>query len=415
MNTHALRALPVLLLLAAAAPAQETPAPPAPGSRDDPSVLEDLVSQARPRVEKARGLSFKDGVPVAPITREQFVDRYMKDMDRMIGGADRLPPASRLLSRLGILPGGSDLRALVGKYMEGNIAANYDPEEKRISFLPGPPRSLQTMVHEMTHALDDQRFDMKAQMAAWNGAFDRMLAYGALCEGDAESVELRFISGGASAQQPLDGLKAMADGMATAVLQGKFGATPPGIVLAFKSQYTEGLVFAETLRRTPKGEEAVNAAFRAPPVSTEEILHPEKYLAAEREAPVAVTLPAPPEGATALFGTTLGELGARIVLLSRGLPKDAAATAAAGWGGDAVALLSFPAGEAVVWVTAWDTERDATEFHAALETAFPVKTGTESEKSTRFVVQRGTTVEFVEAPLDAMPAAMALARGAAKR
>ncbi len=408
-------ALAALLALAAASPAEEPPAPPpapeAPKKPDDQSILEGLVVEARKHVEKARGMSFRDAVPVAPQTREQFVDKFMKDMERILGGADRLPPASRLLARLGVMAEGTDLRSILGKFLEGNIAANYDPETKRVSFLPGVPRSLQTMIHELTHALDDQQFDMKGAMAGWKGEFDRMLAYGALAEGDAESVEFRFLTQGNIAKQPLEQLRQFADGMATAILQGKFGATPPGIVLAFKSQYLEGLIFAETLRRSEKGEEAVNAAFRSPPASTEQVLHPEKYLAGE--APVAIALPVP-EGAGVPFSTSLGELCSRIVLLSRGAAKEEAAAAAAGWAGDTVALVSFPAGEAVVWVSAWDTEKDAEDFLEAMKKAFPLGSAAEG-KPTRGLIRRGTTVEFVEAPLDALADAVAMAKAAERR
>lgn len=416
------RLLPALLLLlllllgiasppARAAAVEEEAAPAAKASDEDRALLEALVGQARPLVEKARGLAFKGPVPAAPVTREQFIDRYMRDFVRLLGGEERVAPASRLLARLGVLEERTDVRAVLARFLEGNIAANYDPETGRVSFLPGIPRTLPLMVHELVHALDDQHFDMKGQMATWNGHFDRMLAYGALAEGDAQSVEYRHVTGGAIAQQPLEGLRAMADGMATAILQGKFGATPPALVLAFKSQYIEGAIFVETLRRTEKGEEAVNAAFRAPPSSTEQVLHPEKFLA--REEPVTILLPAPGEGARTLLSTTLGELGSRIVLLGRGLPREEAGAAAAGWAGDTVALVAFPSGEALVWVTAWDTEADAAEFYAALKRAFPAVTG--EGRPTRGVIQRGTTVEFVEAPLDGLPDAVEMAKGATRK
>jgi len=265
------------------------------------------------------------------------------------------------------------------------------------------------MVHELVHALDDLHFDMNAAMEGRVGSIDRMLAYGALAEGDAESVEYRYMTGGAIANQKLEDLRRMADAMAGAVMQGKFGTTPPGIALAFKSQYLEGLLFAEALRRTEKGEEAVNAAFRAPPESTEQILHPEKYLAGE--APEVLVLGAPPEGARILMETTLGELGTSIVLQAAGLPKKEADAAAAGWGGDVTALVAFPAGEALLRVTHWDTEEDAAAFAEAEKRAFP--DSAREGAPVRVLVLRGRRVEIVEAHLDARAAALELARSAA--
>lgn len=402
------RAAAVLLAAAAAAAAGPPPAAAQEPPADDAAVVSRLVEEASPLVEKARGLPFKAKVEAAPVSFEKFIDRYMVEFERLLGGAEKAAPASRLLARLGVLEEGTDVRAVIGRFLQGNIAANYDPVTGKVSFLPGAARSVQLMVHELTHALDDQHFDMKAQMASWKGHVDRMLAYGALAEGDAESVEYRFMTKGALANQPLEQLRTMADAMAAAVMQGKFGATPPALALAFKSQYLEGLLFAEALRRTPEGEKAIDAAFRAPPDSTEQILHPEKFLA--REVPTAVALGAPPEGTRVLMETTLGELASRIVLLARGVEKGEAAAAAAGWAGDAAALLALPSGEALVWVTVWDTEADAAAFLEAAMKAFPELKG-EGAPARTFVL-RERRVEFAEAGLDGLPAALAAAKGA---
>ena len=370
--------------------------------------------KAMPLVEKLRGGKFASTPPVQPVTREQFIDRYNNDLARVLGGKERVAATSRILARLGVIEAGADLRALLGSFLQGNIAANYDPQTKKVSFLPGIPRTLQIMVHELTHALDDQLFDMSAQIKTWDGSFDRALAYGALAEGDAESIEMRFFTGGAIVGQPLEQLRLQADAMGDAVLRQQFGGTPPALVLAFKSQYTEGLVFAEAVRRSEKKNGAMDAAFRAPPASTELVLHPEKFLAGQ-DPPVVLALPAPPEGAKVLVSTTMGELGTRIVLLAKGMAVKDATAAAAGWGGDTAALVSFPAGEALLWTSTWDTEADAKEFYEAVKKCFPVKTGEESAKTTRVAVQRGPVVEFVEAPLDALPEAVEMIRKVERR
>jgi hypothetical protein len=403
-------------------PAAPAPPPEAEPKKDDAAdreaadraLLEELVKKAVPIVEKLRGHAFQSPVPVQPVTREQFLERYLKDFTRILGGEERAAPASRLLTRLGILSPGDDLRALIGSFLQGNIAANYDPATKKVSFLPGVNRDLPLMVHELTHALDDQLFDMSAQISTWKGNFDRALAYGALCEGDAESLEFRLRTGGAVAKQPLDDLRRMADAVAANILKGRFGSTPPVIVLAFQSQYTEGLIYAEALRRSEKKNEAVDSAFRTPPASTEHVLHPEKALAAA-DPPVALVLPAPPETAKLAMATTMGELGTRLVLIARGLPAKEAAEAAAGWGGDTAALVEFPAGEALLWTTVWDTEADATAFYEAMQRCFPLKIGEAAAKPPRMLVQRGTTVEFVEAPLDALPDAVEMIKKAERK
>jgi hypothetical protein len=117
------------------------------------------------------------------------------------------------------------------------------------------------------------------------------------------------------------------------------------------------------------GYDAVNAAFDRLPESTEQVLHPDKYDAAE--APIAVEVPA---DLASTFGAgwsldaqdTIGELQLRIWLREGGVKGDVARVAAEGWGGDRAALLSVDGtDDVVVLVTAWDTTADAAEFRSA--------------------------------------------------
>jgi hypothetical protein len=134
--------------------------------------------------------------------------------------------------------------------------------------------------------------------------------------------------------------------------------------------YTGGLAFVQALQ-TSGGWGAVNDAYSNPPASTEQIVHPEKYVAGEK--PVDVTLP---EDLAAKMGDgwkvgledTLGEFQLKVWLDQApkvdGAPS--ADAAAAGWGGDRVALLDGPSGAwAIAMNTAWDTPDDASEFIAA--------------------------------------------------
>ncbi|MHC4924102.1 MAG: hypothetical protein ACYTG4_08500 [Planctomycetota bacterium] len=409
-NAHRILAVAALVLLPVApAFAQDE----APAEKKDPETakLEALAKQAAPKVEETRGMKFKDAVPVAPITKEAFLDKYITDMETFLGGEDKAEPATRLLRRLGAIAKDEDLMGILEEYLPQTVAAIYDWRTKRVSFLPGQPAQLPTMVHELTHALDDQEFDFDSQMKHITGELDRGLAFGSLVEGDATSVEQRFFTGGMIANIPIENLRMMANQQAAMLLKRKDRAAPPAIAIAFASQYSEGVVFAESLRRGPKNEEAINDAFRSPPTSTEQILHPEKYQAGEN--PVVVRFAALPENATSAMETTLGELGTRIMLLGRSVDQATATKASAGWAGDRIGLIAFPEGkEAVVWVSDWDTDADAEEFRAALTAAYPVTTGSSSNDMTRGFVAQGKTIIYVEAPLDVLAEAMTIAKSA---
>ena len=133
------------------------------------------------------------------------------------------------------------------------------------------------------------------------------------------------------------------------------------------------------------------------PESTEQILHPEKYAADEE--PVEVQLPADlatdlGTGWTVPLQDTFGEFQTGIWLREGGVPQAAADAAAAGWGGDRLAVIDGPDGAwAVAMHTAWDTEADAAEFETAATTALQKAGGVAqvvpgTGGTTRWVVDR---------------------------
>jgi hypothetical protein len=141
---------------------------------------------------------------------------------------------------------------------------------------------------------------------------------------------------------------------------------PPILRQQFTFPYEDGLSFALRLY-LQGGWDAINAAYRKLPDSTEQILHPEKYASGEK--PVSVELPPVVErlGAGWKQSTTdtIGEFATR-VWIEGGPSRAPADEAAAGWGGDRVASYDGPDGAwAVAWKTAWDTPLDAEEFATA--------------------------------------------------
>lgn len=100
-------------------------------------------------------------------------------------------------------------------------------------------------------------------------------------------------------------------------------------------------------------------------------LHPAKLLGARRDDPKEVRVAVDPANAgpgfAALGTDVMGELSLRLVL-EQSLPKDEAARAAEGWGGDRFVALRRASDGAVllVWASVWDTEADAREAEDAL-------------------------------------------------
>jgi hypothetical protein len=136
--------------------------------------------------------------------------------------------------------------------------------------------------------------------------------------------------------------------------------------------YTRGLAFVEGVRATG-GWAAVDMAYARPPDSTEQIMHPDKYVA--HEAPTRIDIPADlaaglGAGWRVDMQDTLGEFGLMEWLLRGGGVSDEVATAAAaGWGGDRLVLVSMGSKYGIAVQTTWDSTADAAEFAAAATTA----------------------------------------------
>jgi hypothetical protein len=172
---------------------------------------------------------------------------------------------------------------------------------------------------------------------------------------------------------------------------------PPIMRETLEFPYTMGLLFAQG--RFGEGDwAAVDALYDRMPASTEQILHPEKY--ASNEVPIEVDLPDDlatrlGEGWTVTLEDTFGELQTAIWLRESGVNRAEADAAAAGWGGDRLAVVAGPNDTwALALKTEWDTEADASEFEAAAETAI-AKAGGEAQVlpgeggTTRWVVIAG--------------------------
>jgi hypothetical protein len=219
------------------------------------------------------------------------------------------------------------------------------------------------LAHELTHALQDQNYDLTKLPLHQKDNDDLALATSALLEGDATILMTDFYAQHAAQGKMLTDLLAMLTGQKTEKLQ----AAPVFFRELLVFPYQAGQQFALALSFRG-GYEALNRALADPPQSTEQILHPEKYFG-ERDHPVAVELPDLPTTEWRRIGNNvLGEFGIRTMLQTHLRPAEAK-IAAAGWGGDRYQVYERGAGGplGLVWRTVWDTEADATEFAGAYE------------------------------------------------
>ncbi len=222
------------------------------------------------------------------------------------------------------------------------------------------------LAHELTHALEDQRFGLRDVSG---GSDDGLLARLALTEGTATAVMTEY------ARRYLDPL-ALA-GSALGLDTGTHGV-PRFIVQQLNFAYLRGAAFVDALYRRAGDWNVVNIAIRQrPPASTEQVMHPAKYLLGERPLPVALDA-APGPGWRALDSGSVGEFPT-FQLLALGNPEATARAAAAGWGGDryrlwgrAGAPVRCESGRscrrryALLAAWRWDTAADRAQFARAL-------------------------------------------------
>ncbi len=347
-----------------------TPTPPAsPTPAPDPSVVYAEISD---QVVAIRGLSLERPLEPTVLDEAAASERILAQFDRDNPPA-LLEPQQRLLVGLGLLPPGADLRALYHELLTSQVAGFYDPDKKEMVVLSRSgalgPTERTTYAHELTHALQDQHFGLEGLEIDAVGQGDRGLARLALVEGDATLVMTYWAQQHLSQAELIQLLEESQDPKALAVLQ----RMPAVLRESLLFPYSAGLQFVLTIQAR-EGWAGVDAAFRRPPDSTEQVLHPTAFGlgGGAREEPEVVTIP---DELPARLGSgwdealedTAGEFLLRLWLQEVGGLQEAAATAAAaGWAGDRVALYEDGDRFAIVLATTWDSTADAAEFADAL-------------------------------------------------
>ncbi|MFO1540565.1 MAG: hypothetical protein ACKOTZ_09025, partial [Chloroflexota bacterium] len=369
LATRRVLLLGAVLLLAAA--------PAAPAAAAPPTDAE--VRQVIDEVVAIRGIAETAPIPWSVASRATALERQLAELDapdaRAVLAAEGL-----VYTRLGLLPPGTDLHALVRTALGEQVAGFYDTETRSLTVLDddGTFDVLDRIVlaHEAVHALQDMRWDLQEGLDAIPpDAVDRALAYRALVEGDASLGMLLWGTKHAAADlADTAGGPGLPDDATLAAL-------PPVVGQQLLSPYVDGLGF---LFRAfgAGGWPAVDATWESPPVSMEQVLHPELH---PDHLPIPVALPDDlaarlGPGWTERARLTLGELiaavwfadGAPFPALALGLgPRPLpGGAAAAGWGGDRIVALDGPDGAyALAWRTTWDTAADAAEAAAAAQAA----------------------------------------------
>ena len=348
--------------------------------------LEQVAREVQADIERIRGDRFRAPVQVKAAS-QATLKAYIEERSALMETPERRAADEAIAKLLGMAPPEADLHALGMQMLADQVAGFYDPPSKTFYLMDSMPKAAggPIMSHELVHALADQLFDIDARLKELEGDSDRLFAYRALVEGSGMAglnkwvldnrtkIDLSQLTELQERQN-----KSMADApewlwkpMVAAYLQGT----------AFLSR-TDNMLAAQ-LKAPPTAD--IHAAFRDIPVSSEQVLHPEKYWdATRRDLPRAVTLALAdlPAGWVVQREDTLGEMALAMITDPLGERMDLSNPAAVlgvrfthpvseGWGGDRLALLEREGAAYLVVATAWDTPRDAAEFYGAVRALLP--------------------------------------------
>jgi hypothetical protein len=358
-------ATPTATASIAATPSESAAASPSPTASATPLSSGEIQAQLAAiehRMTQIRELSATTSVPGKLVTTPEaskiLVDDFHKENPKQI-----VDDTTALYRALGLLNQNQDLGQLFDQFLSTQVLGFYRDTDKDLYIVSDHgfgPLAKFTASHEYTHALQDEHFDLKKISPDVFDQGDRQLARTALIEGDATLAMTQWAQTDLSPDEIAQLLQEVQDPAAEQALAGM----PPIVRETQEFPYTQGLQFVQGFW-AQGGWSAVDQVWNDPPDSVEQVLHREKYTAHEK--PVAVVLPAdlPSKlggGWSLAMQDTFGELVTRIWLEEAG-DSAAAATAAAGWGGDRIGYYTGPGGAwGVAWRTEWDSAAEAKQF-----------------------------------------------------
>jgi hypothetical protein len=387
-------------------------------------TLQQVVDRMQPQIAEIRGLDFKQPVMARRISPEEWQDFVRQELVKM----PQIDHFWAVMRTVGLYRG-PDLGAPIEIFGELYSLAGgaYDARADTLLLMTDMDDALLKVIiaHELYHGLQDQHFNLQrylldlAQNANLNA--DELMARQSVVEGEAAYVDAIYQARAAGMARPSrtqvaeiiraqrewnpeQWERALDDPALSDEVREQLRLTletrkrlPPAMLELLLSVYLDGMSFIHSLHE--RGwDEVAKLYSEYPPVSTEQILHPEKWLAREMPA----TIEWPPfdgdprfDGWQLLTENVLGERQLQAMFRAQG-HGDLAASAAAGWNGDRFAVFRYRSSDAMLLLmfTVWDTPADAQEFAAAYRLLLETKHAATSVP-TRVQVH-GDVVQIVE-------------------
>jgi hypothetical protein len=333
------------------------------GSTDpsDPAAIADAgeaiqaeVAELSAFVEEARGLEFLEEVEVELLPDDDFRGRLLEELDE---DAEELGATNGVLRALQLIEPDDDLREILPQFLGDAVVGFYDPESGELVVRGSDvtPYVRSTLVHELTHALDDQHFELhRPELEELDD--ESITAFSALVEGSAVRVEEAWVD-----QLSREDQRALRAEEAELGASIDVRGVPPVVPQLIGFPYTYGPVFIDALL-DDGGQERLDEAFEDPPTTTAQIIDPARFLAGR--SPVEV--PTPPADGEVVDEGVYGQWALLLTLADK-LPGTDATEAGRGWAGDRYVAWSDGEQTCVRSTFVLFTRSDAAALAGALE------------------------------------------------
>ncbi len=306
-----------LLLLALGAPAAAAQQGP-----EESAAIREVVRE----LEAISGLKQRRPVRAERIPRHRL-KAFLEERIREEIQPEQIRAEEIALKRFGLLPGDFDLKKTMLELLAEQAAAFYDFRKRRLFLVEGADGEVlhSALVHELAHALADDNFGLRRFVEKARASDDASLARLAVMEGQATWLMSEYLTRrtGQSLRDSPVLVRMMS--RAAELSAGQFPVfekAPLYLRETLMFPYTQGMLFQHAVVEK-LGAAAFREVFRRPPVSTQQILHPEKYL--EGIQPAGVRLPRvnPGRGFRVLIEGTFGELDHALLLRQHAGSKEA--------------------------------------------------------------------------------------------
>lgn len=317
-SANALFCLALLSCWTACVPAAQQASPPTPKAvgRADSAEFAAAADEVLEQMSEITGLKLRTPLKKTLRSRDEIRAYVIREMDDEKNPQERYASA-RSAEAFGLIPKNFDFDRFMVDLLTEQIAGLYDPQAHEFYVADWIPLADQRMVmaHELTHALEDQHFNIEPWVKAARPNDDAELAREAVLEGSATAAMIDYLLQGTGRS-----LKDLPE-FDPSIFLGNLSDTPtlakapPFIKDALIFPYLNGLQFSLSVLKS-SGWPGLPGMFEKPPASTQQILHPELYRSGQKPADIQEPEIAKLLGAdwTMLDANVLGEFGWREVL-----------------------------------------------------------------------------------------------------